>query len=65
MILDAATRWDKEGSDCAPVASPAESAVLSDEVNGNDRKHFFFAEVTIKKIKGQQSHVEYLRKKID
>ena len=37
MILDAVTRWDKEGSDCAPVASPppaAESAVLSDEVNG-------------------------------
>ena len=35
MILDAVTRWDKDGSDCAPVASPAaESAVLSDEVNG-------------------------------
>ena len=39
MILDAVTRWDKEGSDCAPVASSpppaaAESAVLSDEVNG-------------------------------
>ena len=49
MILDAVTRWDKEGSDCAPVASPAESAVLSDEVNG---ERFFFAEVTIKKIKG-------------
>ena len=45
MILDAVTRWDKEGSDCAPVASSpspaAESAVLSDEVNGNDRKHLF------------------------
>ena len=55
MILVAVTRWDKEGSDCAPVASSpspaAESAVLSDEVNGNDRKHLF-AEVTIKKIKG-------------
>ena len=59
MILDAVTRWDK---DCAPIASPAESAVLSDEVNGNDRNHFF-VKVTIKKIKGQQSHVEYFRKK--
>ena len=53
MILDAVTRWDKEGSDCAPVASSpspaAESAVLSDEVNG---ERFFFVEVTIKKIKG-------------
>ena len=64
MILIAGTRWDKEGSDCAPVASPAESAVLSDEVNGNDRNHFF-VKVTIKKIKGQQSHVEYFRKKND
>ena len=56
MILDAVTRWDKEGSDCAPVASSpspaAESAVLSDEVNGERWKAFFFAEVTIKKIKG-------------